>query len=532
MPKISELNPLSSLSYDDLVPVVNDPNGSPSNNKVTFKNFANSVVQFFNNEGIFDYLLSAANTGNVTFTDTTISTRNTSDNLILTTKENSGNVSIETAGNMKFDFIDGVMIISSSEYGGVMGIGQGMGPTIASNGSLYQYSFEVNEETNESWDQGSVSYPGTNQLWTQYGNSESTSARSSYFTLRSDVNNISTKISLANRGSITEKNWEFNSSGALILPNQGSITDNFSILEFKASEAYDVASMSGNTITFDNASSTLLRDVLAELEVGDQIQLDGGVWSVTYPYTGGINGSFAVNGDFSIPDIQFIQLPDKRNLTDGIRLSKDDNIWTFSSNGEFIVPGDIISGRGSNGSQSHFVVDGSNYWTSMKWINFSPQPSNAAPFECQSQLLRVFSDTGEINGHEELVAVSAIQDNDTQNGLMITTSDGKIPDAPYNDGIGKQYNWIFTGDGNIKFPANGNIVDTHNRPILDINPNALNINTDGGTASSIFAAGDEMFTGGGSTTIYGDYEASLDGGFSYNNKFSTNRIDGGGAMTI
>jgi hypothetical protein len=124
------------------------------------------------------------------------------------------------------------------------------------------------------------------------------------------------------------------------------------------------------------------------------------------------------------------------------------------------------------------------------------------------------------------------QDNDTQNGLMITTSDGKIPDAPYNDGIGKQYNWIFTGDGNIKFPANGNIVDTHNRPILDINPNALNINTDGGTASSIFAAGDEMFTGGGSTTIYGDYEASLDGGFSYNNKFSTNRFDGGGAMTI
>jgi hypothetical protein len=45
MPKISELNSIASLSNDDLVPVVNDPSGAPSTNKITFDNFKKSVTK-------------------------------------------------------------------------------------------------------------------------------------------------------------------------------------------------------------------------------------------------------------------------------------------------------------------------------------------------------------------------------------------------------------------------------------------------------------------------------------------------------
>lgn len=46
MPKISELNPISSVTSDDFVLVVNDPGGAPSTNKITVLNFANTVAQF------------------------------------------------------------------------------------------------------------------------------------------------------------------------------------------------------------------------------------------------------------------------------------------------------------------------------------------------------------------------------------------------------------------------------------------------------------------------------------------------------
>lgn len=46
MPKISELDTLTSVTSDDFVVVVNDPGGAPSTNKITVSNFANTVAQF------------------------------------------------------------------------------------------------------------------------------------------------------------------------------------------------------------------------------------------------------------------------------------------------------------------------------------------------------------------------------------------------------------------------------------------------------------------------------------------------------
>jgi len=75
-----------------------------------------------------------------------------------------------------------------------------------------------------------------------------------------------------------------------------------------------------------------------------------------------------------------------------------------------------------------------------------------------------------------------------------------------------------------------NIYDEILRPLL--NPNALDINADGGTSTSVFAIRDEAFTGGGSTTVFGRYEAALDGGFSFNNRHNASYIDGGGANVL
>ena len=72
------------------------------------------------------------------------------------------------------------------------------------------------------------------------------------------------------------------------------------------------------------------------------------------------------------------------------------------------------------------------------------------------------------------------------------------------------------------------IYDKLGRPL--INPNALDINVDGGISMSVFGQSDITFDGGGPMTIYGQYEAALDGGASFNNMHSASFIDGGGAV--
>ena len=149
----------------------------------------------------------------------------------------------------------------------------------------------------------------------------------------------------------------------------------------------------------------------------------------------------------------------------GVSIEANYNTWDFNTDGNLYSPGNVVIGGGnnSNGNEQHLIIDSSNYWTSIQWKNFdSPQDPGNTPFECQAQLLRVFATDATVtswcnvdNPREELVAVTAIRPNDTtHNGLMFSTSDGKIPDAPYNDGAGTRYDWILHGDGTMKFPNN------------------------------------------------------------------------------
>ena len=146
----------------------------------------------------------------------------------------------------------------------------------------------------------------------------------------------------------------------------------------------------------------------------------------------------------------------------GVSIQANENIWDFKADGSLKVPGDIIVGSSPNpsGKEQHYIIDATNYWTSIQWKNMtSLQTPAATPFECQAQLLRVFANDNTVtawcnlnNPREELIALTAIQVDNTKNGFMFSTSDGKIPDAPYNDGTGTRHDWIFHGDGTTQLP--------------------------------------------------------------------------------
>jgi hypothetical protein len=51
-------------------------------------------------------------------------------------------------------------------------------------------------------------------------------------------------------------------------------------------------------------------------------------------------------------------------------------------------------------------------------------------------------------------------------------------------------------------------------------------------SAAVFSLSDPMFDGGSTITVYNQYEASLDGGASFNNRHGASYIDGGGANII
>jgi len=202
----------------------------------------------------------------------------------------------------------------------------------------------------------------------------------------------------------------------------------------------------------------------------------------------------------------------------GFTLEANSRVWDFNANGNLSVPGNLIIGGGNTGegNEQHLVIDSSNYWTSIQWKNFdSPQDPNNTPFECQAQLLRVFATENTVTGwcnvnspREELVALTAIRPNvGNYNGWMLSTSNGKIPDAPYNDGTGTRYDWLLHGDGTTQFPNMSTNSRTGSADALvfsrDVNVRwgQKAIATQSGTASHntverlVIAGGDSYFDG-------------------------------------
>ena len=108
------------------------------------------------------------------------------------------------------------------------------------------------------------------------------------------------------------------------------------------------------------------------------------------------------------------------------------------------------------------------------------------------------------------------------------TSDATVISNKDVVAVGNTYTNNLIVNNNIYF--SGNIYDELKRPIY--NPNALDINTDGGTSLAVFSKTDPAFDGGAGETLFALYEAALDGGVSFNNRHSASYIDGGGANQL
>ena len=202
------------------------------------------------------------------------------------------------------------------------------------------------------------------------------------------------------------------------------------------------------------------------------------------------------NSDYYIQDIYYST---QTNVV-GNKLTNGDFTVTLDADGNLHAPGNIVVGvNNPNQGESHFQIDAADYNTSIQWKNFdSPQDPSETPFECQAQLLRVFATENTItnecdinNPREELVALTVVRPNDptNKNGLMISTSVGKIPDAPYNDGKGTRNNWIFGGDGKLTFPDDTKQTTAYNlQQQLDKNDaeNTLNVTADLKLTQEIF----------------------------------------------
>ena len=209
--------------------------------------------------------------------------------------------------------------------------------------------------------------------------------------------------------------------------------------------------------------------------------------------------------------------------------------WTYNANGHLVLPS---SGRIYFNQSPNQYIEGN--------MQFRIYSSDGILSTVENESSNTFSIVTQLNNNWEAYSTDDVTGAESAWSWIRTdltnVADPFVIIENQRGDTGNNYRWHFGADGILTLPANGhidgavvisdntNIFDELFRPLL--NPNALDINTDGGTSTSIFATRDEAFTGGGSTTIFGKYEAALDGGFSHNNRHSTSYIDGGGANVL
>lgn len=127
--------------------------------------------------------------------------------------------------------------------------------------------------------------------------------------------------------------WQFSTNGNLTLPQGGAITNNIPLATFDILYQYDDLVWSGNTLTFTFASSTYMLGVLALMEVGDAIILDGTPTTVTGAYTGGGGGTFTVSGTGVGQQIGQYTLPNRLPSVNGIKLTTNSKNYLFTEAG-------------------------------------------------------------------------------------------------------------------------------------------------------------------------------------------------------
>ena len=140
-------------------------------------------------------------------------------------------------------------------------------------------------------------------------------------------------VTIVSDSSNTNATWTFGTNGNLILPQGGIVTNNIPPVTFDILYQYDNLVWSGNTLTFTNASSTYMLQVLALMEVGDAITLGSTATTVTGVYTGGGAGTFTVSGTGAGQQIAQFTLPNRLTSVNGIKLTTNAKNYLFTEAG-------------------------------------------------------------------------------------------------------------------------------------------------------------------------------------------------------
>ena len=122
-------------------------------------------------------------------------------------------------------------------------------------------------------------------------------------------------------------------NGNLTLLEGGTITNNIPPVTFNILFQYDDLIWSGNTLTFTNASSGYMLQVLALMQVGDTIILGSTSTTVTGVYTGGGAGTFTVSGTGVGQQIAQFTLPNRLTSVNGVTLTTNAKNYLFTEAG-------------------------------------------------------------------------------------------------------------------------------------------------------------------------------------------------------
>ena len=375
MPKITELNSIVNVSGTDLLAIVHDPNGAPSNNKIKVKDFANSISQTI--------------TANIVFSNTTISTRNYNEPLILTSNGSSVNINTNIYNDTNWTFDSyGDLILQSDTNGLDIFIGNLMGPTIGAYGAVTIGSYYSNTITNEYWDQYSLSYPGVYSISNiNTGNSTSNSAFTGmYF----DNYNENIKIQISNN---TINNfWTYDNNGNLIIPSNGDvIRDGYSVITLPMLEPHInytgvwngypsiMNLLKGRAIIY-NSNNYILESKTKYWKSDRFFTGDSdlsGTETITFSNIGGIDNYFSVGGKGEVI-LSNIDLDGLEVITQYVNIAYLPSLTTFSANNLTFVGGDFsihdISNTSTTFNFSNLVhIDGNMYVTNNYYLNNYPQ---------------------------------------------------------------------------------------------------------------------------------------------------------------
>ena len=149
--------------------------------------------------------------------------------------------------------------------------------------------------------------------------------------------NGSSNISMTTSGNVNvtanATSWTFGTNGNLTLPEGGIVTNNIPPVTFTILVQYDDLVWSGNTLTFTNASSGYMLQVLALMQIGDIITLNSTPTTVTGTYTGGGAGTFTVSGTGSGQQITTFTLPNRLTSVNGVTLTTNSKNYLFTEAG-------------------------------------------------------------------------------------------------------------------------------------------------------------------------------------------------------